>query len=179
MINERLSLLDKESEKLSEPETIRKIITPNIPKEWERDYLLKEGDRAKTLKAAKTILKIIEKADRSKKMEEEPSGKKTPKEQPAPYPTDTNKCRLIGHNHLWKNCPNNPPQRTTMEPTIPKSETRNAPVRPRPLRSMTRVLTPMMNQRGSSRRRGTSTVSAEKLIALTVSIPTQVATAAL
>ena len=108
VINERLSLLDKEAEKLSERETIRKIITPNIPKEWERDYLLKEGDKAKTLKAAKTILKIIEKADRSKKMEEEPSGKKKPKEQPAPNTTDTNKCRLIGHNHTWKNCPNNP-----------------------------------------------------------------------
>ena len=139
---------------------------------------MKEGDKAKTLKAVKSILKTIEKTHRNDEVKQEPSGNKNPKE-PAHNLTYINKCRLNGHNHLWKNCPNNPPQRTTMEPTIPKSETRNAPVRPRPLRSMTRVLTPMMNQRGSSRRRGTSTVSAEKLIALTVSIPTQVATATL
>ena len=107
VINERLSLLDKDSEKLSERETICKVITPNIPKEWERDYLLKEGDKAKTLKAAKTILKTIEKAHRNSEVEEEPSGNKKPKE-PASTITDTNKCRLIGHNHLWKNCPNNP-----------------------------------------------------------------------
>ena len=109
LVNERFSLLDKESEKLSEHEIIRKIITPNIPKEWERDYLLKEGDKTKTLKAAKTILKTIEKAHRNiAKVEEEPSGNKKPKEHPTPNTTDTNKCRLIRHSHIWKNCPNNP-----------------------------------------------------------------------
>ena len=41
IINEHLSLLDKESEKPSKGETIRKIITSNIPKKWERDCLLK------------------------------------------------------------------------------------------------------------------------------------------
>ena len=39
LVNKCLSLLDKESEKLNERETIRKIITSNIPKEWERDYI--------------------------------------------------------------------------------------------------------------------------------------------
>ena len=106
VINERLSLLDRESEKLSEGERIRKIITPNIPKGWERDYLLKEGDKAKTLKAAKTILRTIENAPRNIEVEEEPPGKKKQKE-PTPSTTDTNKCRLIGRNHLSKNCPNN------------------------------------------------------------------------
>ena len=77
VINKHLSLLDKEPEKLSERETIHKIITPNIPKEWERDYLLKEGDKSKTLKATKTTLKTIEKAHRNIKAEEEPSGNKT------------------------------------------------------------------------------------------------------
>ena len=69
---------------------------------------MKEGDKAKTLKAAKTTLKTIEKAHRNIKVEEEPSGNKKPKEHPTPNTTDTNKCRLIGHNHNWKNCPNNP-----------------------------------------------------------------------
>ena len=107
VINERLSLLDREEEKLGERETIRKVITPNIPKQWERDYILKEGERAKTLKAVKTILKTIEKAHGNGEVEKEPSGKKKPGE-PAPNQSETNKCRLIGHNHLWKNCPNNP-----------------------------------------------------------------------
>ena len=69
---------------------------------------MKEGDNAKTLKAVKTILKTIEKAHRNIKVEKEPSGNKKPKEQPTPNTTDTNKCRLIGHNHTWKNSPNNP-----------------------------------------------------------------------
>ena len=107
VINERLPLIDRSADKLSERETIRKVISPNIPRAWERDYLLKEGDKAKTLKAVKTILKTIEKAHRNDEVEEEPSSKKKPKE-PAHNPTDINKCRLNGHNHLWKNCPNNP-----------------------------------------------------------------------
>ena len=69
---------------------------------------MKERDKAKTPKAAKTILKTIEKAHRNIKVEQEPSGNKKPKEHPTPNTTDTNKCRLIGHNHTWKNCPNNP-----------------------------------------------------------------------
>ena len=41
------------------------MITPNIPRVWERDYFLKEGDEAKALKAVKTILKITKKAHRT------------------------------------------------------------------------------------------------------------------
>ena len=100
VINERLSLLDRESEKLSEGERIRKIITPNIPKGWERDYLLKEGDKAKTLKAAKTILKTTEKAHRNIKVEKKHPATRSQKNLPAPNITDTNKCRVIGHNHI-------------------------------------------------------------------------------
>ena len=81
VINKHLSLLDNESEKLSERETICKMITPKIShKIWERDYLLREGDNAKTLKAAKTTFKTIEKAHKDIKVGEEPSGKKKPKE---------------------------------------------------------------------------------------------------
>ena len=51
-----VSFIDRTAEKLSKREPVRKVITPNIPKVWERDYLLKEGDEAKTLKAVKSIL---------------------------------------------------------------------------------------------------------------------------
>ena len=67
---------------------------------------MKEGDKTKTLKAVKTTLKTIEKAHRNGEVEKEPSGNKKPKE-PVHQSTDINKCRLNGHNHLWKNCPNN------------------------------------------------------------------------
>ena len=107
VINERPSLLNREAKKLSERKIIRKVITPNIPREWERGYILKEGDKAKTLKAVKIILKTIKKAHGTNKVEEKPSAKKKIK-KPAPNPTDANKCHLLRHNHSWKNCPNNP-----------------------------------------------------------------------
>ena len=53
------------------------------------------------------LLKTIKKAHRNDKIEQEPSGNKNPK-KPAHNPTDINKCRLNGHTHFWKNCPNNP-----------------------------------------------------------------------
>ena len=93
VINKCLPRIDRLADKLSERETIRKVIIPNIPREWERDYILKEGDKAKTLKAVKTVLKTIEKAHRNDKVEKEPSDKKKPKE-PAPKKTDNDKCRL-------------------------------------------------------------------------------------
>ena len=150
---------------------IRAIITPNIPKAWEKDYLLREGGNAKTLKAFKLILKTIEKAHRNNEVEQEPSGNKAPKE-PAHNPTDNNKCRSNGHNHLWKNCPTILTRSTTTELTIQRFKTRNAPVRPRPARTGIQVLIPTLNRRGPTRRRDITTGSAGKLAASTVSIPT-------
>ena len=76
---------------------------------WESDYFLKEGNKAKTLKAVKSILKTAEKAHRNDEVKQEPSSNKKSKE-PAHNPTDTNinKCHLNGHNYLWKNYSNNP-----------------------------------------------------------------------
>ena len=55
-------------------------LRPISQKKWEREHLLKEGDSAKTPKAAKTTLKTTEKAPRNIEVGEEPSGKKKPKE---------------------------------------------------------------------------------------------------
>jgi len=69
---------------------------------------LKDGGQAKILKTAKNILKTTEKAHAKDKMtEKEPSDKK---KNPATTtnPTKNKMCCLIGHNHLWKDCPNNP-----------------------------------------------------------------------
>ena len=87
IINEWLRLISREKENLSKRETIFKVITPNTPRALERDYVSKEGNKAKALKVVKTILTIIEKVHRTDEVEEEPSGKKKLKE-PAPNPTD-------------------------------------------------------------------------------------------
>ena len=109
VILDRLPLLDKEADKMSDREAVRKIIAPNIPNDWRKDFILKEGDKAKNFKQVKTILKTIEKARGVNKTDkEESSGKKKTPKEPAPTPPDKNKCRLVGHNHNWKNCPNNP-----------------------------------------------------------------------
>ena len=62
VINERLSLIGRKVENLSKREAIFKVVTPNTPKSVGKGLLFKKGDKAKTLKAAKTILKITEKA---------------------------------------------------------------------------------------------------------------------
>ena len=67
---------------------------------------MKEDDKAKTLNAAKLILKTITKAHRNDEVEQEPSGNKKAKE-PAHNATDINNSSLNGHNRLWKNRPNN------------------------------------------------------------------------
>ena len=106
-IKEHLILIDRNADKLSECDTICKVITPNVPTMRERDYLFKEGNKAKTLKAVNSILKTIGKAHRNDKVGEKSSGNKKPKKS-VHNPTDINKCRLNRHNHFWKNCPNNP-----------------------------------------------------------------------
>ena len=68
---------------------------------------MKEGNKAKTLKAVKSIFERTKKAHRNDEVEQEPSDNKKSKE-PAHNPTDINKFRLNGNNHLWKNFPNNP-----------------------------------------------------------------------
>ena len=90
VIKERLLLIDRNADKLSERKTICKVITPNTPKAWERDCLLKEDDKAKNLKTVKLILKTIEKAHRNDGVEQELSVNTKPKE-PAHNPTNINK----------------------------------------------------------------------------------------
>ena len=103
-IKEHPILIDRNADKLSECNTICKVITPNVPTMRERDYLFKEGNKAKTLKAVNSILKTIGKAHRNDKVGEKSSGNKKPKKS-VHNPADVNNGRLSRHNHLWKNCP--------------------------------------------------------------------------
>ena len=87
------------AKKLSE----RKVISPNTRKAQRNNLILRDADRAKTLKAVKTILKTIKKAHGKDKVKKT-RGKKL--KEPASSSTDTDKYHLIRHGHLWKNCPN-------------------------------------------------------------------------
>ena len=107
VINKCFTLLGKEADKLIKHKKVRKITPNNILKEWERDWILKDGGHANTLnKAVKNFLKTIEKARANDKMEEDLSDTKV--KEPITNPTKNNMCRLIGHNPLWKHCLNNP-----------------------------------------------------------------------
>lgn len=104
VINNIFPLLGKKAGKLTEHEIICKIITNNIPKFWERDWILKDDGQAKMIKSVKKILKILKKVYATGK--KEPSNKKV--KEAATNTTKNNMYHLNGHNYLWKDCPNNP-----------------------------------------------------------------------
>ena len=107
VIRKHLPLIDKEVDKLSKREIVHKLISNNIPELWERDYILKDSGQGKTLKAVKKILKTIKKAHAKDKMEEESSMYKEGQRN-CHRSHKKNMRRLHGHNHLLKDCPNNP-----------------------------------------------------------------------
>ena len=99
--NEHIPLLIKEVDKLTK--LCPTIHTSNAR---ENGWILKKGGQAKTLKPAKRTSKTIKKAHAKDKIEEESSNKRF--KESATDPTKKNMCSLSGHNHLWKDCPNNP-----------------------------------------------------------------------
>ena len=114
---------------------ICKVITPNIPKAWERDYLFQEGDKAKALIAVKSIFNTVGKAHRNDKVEQEPSGNKKPKESahnPKLISTSTARTNTIT---LGRTVQIILTRSTTIELTIQRTETRNTPVHPHPART--------------------------------------------
>ena len=68
-------------------------------------YILKDGIHTKRMKAAKKILRTMKRAHAKDKMEKWPPDKKV--KESASDPPKKNMCRLNGHNHFWKECPNN------------------------------------------------------------------------
>ncbi len=82
----------------------------SVPSQWL--FFMKEGDTLKTIKEARKLLKWIEKAHYMSKKSKTSSNKEknqtsSKEEGPKENPT-WNKCHLPGHNHPWKECPNNP-----------------------------------------------------------------------
>ena len=69
-IVEHFPLLKESAEKMDERKIAHKIITKNIPSSWEKDFILKESNKAKTLEEAKKVLKIAERATTKRKNNE-------------------------------------------------------------------------------------------------------------
>ena len=98
---------------MAERELVRKVTIRNIPESWKRDVTLQGGNKFQTLEDAKKALMKIERTydfepqKSCKKMRKTPSdnGNKNGDK------TDTSssgkkQCRLQGHDHVWKDCPN-------------------------------------------------------------------------
>ena len=107
-MNERLPLIDGSGDELSERETICKVIAySQYPKSIGKGLPFERRRSSQEAKRIKDNIENNRETHRNDAMEQELSGNKKFKE---PAPTDINKCRLnlIGRNHFWKNCPNNP-----------------------------------------------------------------------
>ena len=128
-INDRLELLDKEAENMSERELCLDVILKNIPRKWGKDFTLLGGDKANTLDQSKKISKTIKRAcERSKDDGREPSNN-NPKPEPKTTPS-VDMCHLKGHNHPWKDYENNPHSKNyngTHFAVICKQERKNTP----------------------------------------------------
>jgi hypothetical protein len=116
VINAGLVFLKKGAKPMSEDEVINKVITANLKPEFMRDFILKKGDKASTLKEFKQILRRIDPADAHTKQAEEKllkskqkdsKGEKKEKESHEREKGGANMCRLKNHNHAWSECPNN------------------------------------------------------------------------
>jgi hypothetical protein len=118
VINAGLVYLKKGGKAMTEEEVIEKVITVNLKPELTRDFILKKGDKATTLKEVKQILRRIDCANAHMKQATEKllrikvkdsKGEKKEKEElQEREKSSANMCWLKNHNHAWSECPNNP-----------------------------------------------------------------------
>ena len=90
-------------------------VTRNIPEFLKQIFTLQGGNKLKTLKDAKKALMKIEQAYDSepqtscKKTRNKPSDNGNENGNKSDSSSSGKKqCRLQGHDHMWKDCPNNP-----------------------------------------------------------------------
>ena len=115
VFSDALPSLTKDGKEMTKRELVKKVATRNIPESWKHDFTLQSGDKLKTLIYSK---KILMKVERAYDFEPRKSRKKTRK-KPSDNgnengdKTDSTSSgrkqrRLQGHDHMWKDCPNNP-----------------------------------------------------------------------
>jgi hypothetical protein len=115
VINAALPSLTKGGKEMTERELVRKVVTANIPESWKRDFTLQGGDKLKTLKDAKKALMKIERAygfeprtSRKKARTKTSDNGNENGDRTDSSSSGKKQCRLQGHDHMWKDCPNNP-----------------------------------------------------------------------
>jgi hypothetical protein len=101
-INSYLPLMEQEASSLTEKELITKVITPNLPKAWLKDFkLLKLNCKAKIKEVLQELLVIEDYIKLEKKPQTHQNG-------PDHNKILKNPCRLHNGNHKWADCRQNP-----------------------------------------------------------------------
>ena len=102
--------MDNGAVKLTEREMIKQVVLKGIPVVWSLDLKRANNHNCATLSELQAVLKPIEEADESEREYKEKKKGTRPKKEG--YIKDGLKsgdkpCRKPGHNHKWKDCPDN------------------------------------------------------------------------
>ncbi len=102
----------KDGKKMRKKDLIMKDLTKNPPQYLVKDFIMKEGNTFKTIKEARKLLNQIKKAYYMSKKFKTSNKKETnqtnSKEDGTKENPTGNRYWLPGHNHPWKESPNNP-----------------------------------------------------------------------
>ena len=111
VINNYLPRMKEGQCKYSEEDLIEKIVQNNIPESWMEKFELLDDTKATNLRAVQLTLQKIERCENvenSKKSEKNNDGKKKKKSgENNGNQQLSNPCCTEGHNHDWKDCPDN------------------------------------------------------------------------
>ena len=108
-INTYLPEMKKGQKKYSEEELIEKVVTDNIPDSWVDNFELLDGPKATTILDVQLTLQKIERCENNKNSQrtEKSNEGKGKKSGDNGNKNRSNPCRIEGHDHDWKDCPNN------------------------------------------------------------------------
>ena len=109
-LNNYILYMDNGAVKLTEWEMIKQVVLKGIPVVWSLDLKRANNHNCATLSELQAVLKPIEEADESEREYKEKKKVTRPKKEG--YIKDGLKsgdkpCRKPGHNHKWKDCPDN------------------------------------------------------------------------
>ena len=97
--------------KYSDEELVEKIVQDNIPDSWQEKFELLDGPKATDLRAVQLTLQKIERCENveSSKKSEKSNDEKKKKNSGESNGNQqrSSPCHIEGHNHDWKDCPDN------------------------------------------------------------------------
>ena len=110
VINNYLPRMKNGQPKYSDEELVEKIVQDNIPDSWQEKFELLDGPKATNLRTVQLTLQKIERCENvenSKKVEKSDGKNKKKSGDSSGGQQRSNPCRKEGHNHDWKDCPDN------------------------------------------------------------------------